>query len=212
MAKSSASGSLGSNERSIDLQYGNQYFFELTENMLAGGSVTPSNGWYNPSESVPISAMANQGWKFDRWMGNGTVSSNGGSYSLQVNGAVNETAEFFAALVLSASPNGQLQYGYGATSGVVDAGSSQTIYVAPSTSVARSATPSSLFYSVSGWGNQSAGTSPTSSIDVLSPAQGERVFRLQLCCVRHNWFNISYSCVPSWTIIEETDPFKILGF
>ncbi|MFI5420154.1 MAG: hypothetical protein ACHQ1H_04235 [Nitrososphaerales archaeon] len=45
--------------------------------------------------------------RFDHWIVNGTVSQMGGLTSLQVNGAVTETAEFFAALVRSASPNGQ---------------------------------------------------------------------------------------------------------
>ena len=172
---SSTSGTIGSSQGSLLINYQDQYFVVISDNTANGGSVQPSNGWYNASENVAISATPNSGWKFVDWKGNGLVSSNGsGSNSsiLQVGGPTNETAEFYAALVIKSDSNGQLTYGYGSTEGSVAAGSSNTIYVLPGTNVSFTASPSSLIYSVNSWnvGNDSAGASSSYSMVVSSPS------------------------------------------
>ena len=112
------------------LEYGRQYFVVIDQNTLKGGSVLPSDGWYDENDSVVLSATANEGWEFANWVGNGQTSSNAsapGYGVLRVNGPVNETAEFDASLTLSTGTNGQLSYSYGSIAGEVDEASSKTV-------------------------------------------------------------------------------------
>jgi len=174
-ANSSTSGTLGPEQNSLLLSYQNQYYVVMSENVQPGGSVQPSNGWYNASESVTISATTNPGWKFVNWEGNGELSSNGSAPEtsiVRISGPTNETAEYYVAVILKSDSNGQLTYSYGGTKGSVAAGSSSTIYVPPGTNVSFSAVPSSIIYTVNTWsvGNDSAGVSPTYSMVVSTPS------------------------------------------
>ncbi len=71
-----------------------QYY--LTMVASGGGTVLPSNSWYNAGQSVPISATANVGKSFSGWNGSGTGSYSGSSNpaSVTMNGPITETASF----------------------------------------------------------------------------------------------------------------------
>jgi hypothetical protein len=71
-----------------------QYF--LTMNAGAGGTVSPSSGWYNSGQSASISATPNGGFSFSSWTGSGVGSFTGASNpaTVTMNGPVTETANF----------------------------------------------------------------------------------------------------------------------
>ena len=116
-SNSTTSGTINS-QASILLNYQNQYFVAVNQNVQDGGSVQPPNGWFNSSQSITISAKASNGWQFAAWKGGNNGSNNSSSdLAIQVNSPVNETAEFYAAVIVDASANGQLSYAYGSTTG-----------------------------------------------------------------------------------------------
>jgi hypothetical protein len=153
---------------SISLDYQNQYFVSISSTSSAAGRVDPRSGWYNSGEAVTFSAIANSGWKFSGWTGSGAVASNG---TAVVGGPLNETAEFEAGLILSASSGGQFVYTAGSAQGTIMGDSSQTVYVTPGTRVILSASPSSALYSFRRWslGSDVASSSSSYSLLVSTP-------------------------------------------
>ena len=73
-----------------------QYY--LTMNGGAGGTVSPSSGWYNSGSDVSISATPSSGYTFSGWTGSGNGSYSGLSDPglVTINGPVTETASFAA--------------------------------------------------------------------------------------------------------------------
>jgi uncharacterized repeat protein (TIGR02543 family) len=88
-----------------------QYY--LTMNAGTGGTVSPSSGFYNSGQSVPISASANSGYTFSGWTGSGTGSYTGSSNpgSVTMNGPITETANFTLMPVMTVSTTALSHFG-----------------------------------------------------------------------------------------------------
>ncbi len=69
---------------------------QLTMNAGAGGTVTPSSGFYNAGETVPITATPNSGFIFSNWTGSGNGSYSGANNpaSVTMNEPLTQTANF----------------------------------------------------------------------------------------------------------------------
>lgn len=157
---------------SLVLKYENQYFVTVDLGTPLAGSVHPSNGWYNSSQSITISAEANAGWQFASWEGNSTTSSP--SFITRVIGPINETADYNAGVTINSGANGNLAFSYGSSHGLVAADTSKTVYVPLGTSITFHASPASLFYTVRSWSVANDSTSPSSpaySMMVSSPSR-----------------------------------------
>jgi hypothetical protein len=74
-----------------------QYY--LTMGAGTGGTVSPASGWYDASQSVPISASTNSGCFFGGWTGSGSGSYSGlnNPASVTMNGPITEAAAFTPA-------------------------------------------------------------------------------------------------------------------
>ncbi len=74
--------------------FATRYF--LTINAAAGGTTTPSSGWYNAGQGVQISATPNAGFSFTGWTGSGTGSISGiaNPTTITMNGPIAEAANF----------------------------------------------------------------------------------------------------------------------
>ena len=70
--------------------------YQLTVNGGVGGSVSPPSGYYNPSQTVTLSAVPNSGYVFTGWTGTGNGSYTGSTpgASVTMNGPIIETATF----------------------------------------------------------------------------------------------------------------------
>jgi hypothetical protein len=165
---SNTTGLVGS--QSPIITYETQYFVVVNSNAPSAGTISALQGWFNSSQSVSVTASANNGWKLAMWATNGQFSSNGNSTTFQVNGPTNETAMFSAGLIINSAANGHVDYNYGTTSGTVASSSSDTVYVSPGTNVLLNASPDSAFYSAGDWsiGNDSS-TSSSKNIVVSAP-------------------------------------------
>jgi hypothetical protein len=71
-----------------------QYY--LTMNAGAGGTVSPSSGWYDSGTTTNISAIPSGGYTFTSWTGSGSGSYSGANNpaSITMNGPITETASF----------------------------------------------------------------------------------------------------------------------
>jgi hypothetical protein len=162
-------------------EYMPQFFVSMNQNAADAGSVEGGNGWYNANTSVSISALANPGWSFEEWTGQaGTFNQS--SANIRVTSPLNETAVFYAALVINPASNGQIAYSYGSNSGTVAGGSTVTLFVSPGTNVTLSASSKSLFYSPGSWsvGNDSSTSPPTFVLSINSPTTVGISFDLNL--------------------------------
>ncbi len=74
--------------------FATQYF--LTMNAGTGGTATPTSGWFNSAQVVPITGIPGTGYSFLNWIGSGTVSFSGASNpgSVTMNSPITETANF----------------------------------------------------------------------------------------------------------------------
>ncbi|MDB6019278.1 MAG: Pectate lyase superfamily protein, partial [Pedosphaera sp.] len=83
--------------------FATQYY--LTMNAGTGGSISPSNGWFNSGSTVSLSATPTAGYSFTNWAGSGSGSYSGTSnqVSIAMNGPIGETASFFSPLATNIS-------------------------------------------------------------------------------------------------------------
>lgn len=152
---SQTSGAITSN-LAIQPKYYAQYLVSVSQNVAVAGQVSAVDGWHNASSSISISAASNSGWNFEQWTG--TSVTNESSKTIEVNGPVNETAVFYAAVSITPASGGHVSYSYGSTSGTAPGGTTTTFYVPPGTNVSLGATSDSSFYSPGSWttGNDSS--------------------------------------------------------
>jgi hypothetical protein len=92
-----------------------QYYLNMTADPTTGGTLTPSNGWYNIGTGFPITATSSESCMFLSWIGAGTGSYTGTSNpsSVTMNGAVNETANFECGTMNTMNFTGYLNYSNG---------------------------------------------------------------------------------------------------
>ncbi len=181
---SNLSGTVSS-PRVITPVYSAQYYVTIGENSPLAGSVSAKNGWFNANTSIPVTALANQGWRFEMWNGN-AGSINQSTTSFIVNSPVNETAVFYSSLAITSAANGHVDYSFGSNSGSVSGGSTTTVYVPPDTNVSLKASSDSSFYSPGQWsvGNGSSSSSASSFfLSVSSPMNVAASFELDLTLI-----------------------------
>ena len=170
---------------SLVFTYHHQYSIAITANPAAGGSTSQTNGWADAGSSVQVSQVPGQGWKFEGWTGSGSGSYTGqaNSTNIVVAGPIIETAAYFPGLNIQAGSNGEVTYTFGATSGTVKSGTSQTVFAAPGTAIILGASPSSILFSFSGWGIGAAGSSAPTTITLSSPTSVQGNFSLNVTVV-----------------------------
>jgi len=128
-----------------------------------------------------LEATVSPGWQFQGWIGSGNGSYSGSSTtaSLSMDAPVTETAVFYVGLTLTASGGGSLQYAYGATTGWVPAGSTETLFLAPGTNVTVNAAPS-LFYQLDDWDGSATGSVSSVVLIANAPQTLSATFGLSL--------------------------------
>lgn len=175
----------------IEADYVHQFYTRLDVNDAKGGSVagtftgtvangtvqgdlTPGPGWLDAGLSLSVAPFANQGWQFEGWTGSGQGSYTGTNPSIQVSveGPLNESATFYAQLSITAGAGTNVAYSYGTEAGTVDAGTTRTDFVPPSTNVTLRASPSLFLYAFASWKgeNLTAATTPSLAVVVDSPS------------------------------------------
>jgi len=164
--------------------YVHQYYFSIQLNDAQGGSLTAASAWYNAGNNISISARANEGWEFASWSGTGLASYSGSQSgeTTHLTSPVNETAIFYAGVVIISGPNGFIDYDYGnqsgTQSGIVQASSNSTIFVLPNTDVNFTESPSSVTYVFHGWSGDAKGNNVSTLLDVISPKSVSASFGL----------------------------------
>jgi hypothetical protein len=155
--------------------YDHQYYLLVELNDAQGGSASSVTGWYNNGNKINIAATPNAGWEFVSWDGAGNAAYTGPQIngSVSLTSPVNETAIFYAGLVISSGPNGSAEYNYGnlsgIQSGIVQPGSNRTIFVLPNTVVNLTESPSSVIYIFHGWSGSTKANSISALINVNIP-------------------------------------------
>lgn len=190
---STSAGSIFTSGEQVSAEYVHQYYAYLGVDEASGGAITSvtsllsrvqgqqqvihlSNGsdWFDAGSSLNASASPNRGWQFEAWkgLGPGAYSGAGPSIEVTVTGPLSENATFYPGLVITTDAGTNVAFSYGSTTGTVQAGTTKTLYVPPSTNVTLRATPSLFIYSFASL--QGAGlakaSKPSSSLVVDSPS------------------------------------------
>jgi hypothetical protein len=153
--------------------YTHQYYADLSVNDVNGGAVSQGSGWFDAGSSLSANASANQGWRFESWNGSGVGEYTGTSPSIgvAVMGPLNESATFYVQLAIAADAGTNIAFSYGSATGTVQAGTTTTLYVPPSSNVTLRATPSVFVYSFAMWKGEGTGaTKPSLALVVDSPS------------------------------------------
>ena len=164
--------------------YDHQYYLLVELNDAQGGSATSATGWYNNGNEINIAATPNAGWEFVSWDGTGNASYTGpqNNESVPLTSPVNETAIFYAGLMINSGPNGSVEYNYGnlsgTQSGIIQPGSNRTIFVLPNTVVNLTESPSSVVYIFHGWSGSTKANSISALIDANVPKSMKASFVL----------------------------------
>ena len=93
---------------SITWNWKTQYYLTMQANPSAGGTVTPSSGWYDSGTQVQISATPASGYRFGSWSGSGAGSYSGTSNpaTVTISAPITETANFVQIATVSFSATG----------------------------------------------------------------------------------------------------------
>jgi len=140
----------------------------------AGNSVGNGSAWIPAGSNMSANASSNAKWQFESWSGSGTDAYTGTSPSINVTvtGPLTENATFYPQLAISADGGTNIVFSFGSESGSVQAGTTKTLYVPPSTNVTLNASPSLFIYSFASW--QASGhameTKPSLALVVDSPS------------------------------------------
>jgi hypothetical protein len=160
------------------------YYLVTTQPSPSGGGTTsPAQEWVQSGATVALTASPASGWGFLDWsgtMGSSPISSASNPWYLTVTGPVDVTGYFGPGLTVSATQGGTVTVSAnGVTLGIVQAGSSQTFYVSPGTTVTLDAEPSQG-YQFTGWSGALSGTADPDSITVNAPASVTADFAPQI--------------------------------
>ncbi len=181
---------INSPNQEISGGYTHQYYVDLAVSDTSGGGISgnysrtyPGGGvlnsislgpaWMDAGGNLSLTAIAADRWQFATWIGSGAGAYNGTNPTIDatVTGPLNESATFYPQLAISAGGGTDITFSYGSSTGTVQAGTTKTLYVPPSTNVTLRATPSLFLYSFASW--QGAGlskaTKPSLSLVVGSP-------------------------------------------
>ncbi len=132
--------------------------------------LSQQSGWNNPGTNLDVTLISPRGWNFEGWSGQGIGAYTGSSSSLilTVTAPITETANFYAALTITAPSTGSVKYSFGNVTGTVGLGQSKIVYVPPGQLLSMSADPFPVFYAFSSWtGNISGG--PNATVAVTNP-------------------------------------------
>jgi len=151
----------------IVLTYQHQYTVLVFASPTNAGTVARPDFWQDAGASISLAQSAASGWRFSYWTGFETARSN--TTTIQVNGAVNETAVFYPGLAIVAGAGGAVTYTYGQETGTVPGGTSRVLYVGPNITIILRALPSSFLYAFTGWSGNATGTLGTTTIIVGTP-------------------------------------------
>jgi hypothetical protein len=156
---------------SIAPMYYHQYHVSVELNPATGGSVLVGSGWFGAGATFQTTASANPGWQFEGWNGSGEGSYSGvdNTASTVVGAPLVETATFYPGLTITASSGISVSYTYGATSGFIPEGTSQTIFAPQGTNITLTASPTLFIYSFSGWTGSTISSESTISVVLNSP-------------------------------------------
>ena len=80
----------------VVIPYSTQYYLTMVAYPAAGGSVTPSSGWYAAGAPVGLAAVNSTGYRFLNWSGSGTGNYTGSNPTptIAMNSPITENATF----------------------------------------------------------------------------------------------------------------------
>ena len=153
--------------------YLHQYRLDLSVNDASGGGISgswfsgavsqPVDWWVDAGQNLSMTAAASYQWQFEDWSGSGAGAYTGTSPAVNFTaaGPLSENATFYVQLAIAADAGTNVAYSYGSQSGVVQAGTTKTLYVPPTSNVTLRASPSLFVYSFSSWKGTSGVTALT---------------------------------------------------
>ncbi|EQD49636.1 hypothetical protein B2A_07601, partial [mine drainage metagenome] len=91
---------IASTNSTVVPHYTLQYYVTTAVSPSGAGTVSPSSGYFNQSQYVPISETPSGLNVFDNWTGagSGSYTGNAASSSIVVNGAITETANYYSPI------------------------------------------------------------------------------------------------------------------
>lgn len=174
---------VGAPNQKILGEYFHQYLVEFAVNQANGGAISSTSGiadrvsqtaaWVDAGQSLNLGATATSDWRFEGWSGTGAGAYSGTNATIDVTVTepLSENATFYVQLVISADSGTNVAYSYGSQSATVQAGTTKTLYVPPSSNVTLRASPSLFVYSFASWkgAGLSRETKPSLAVVVDSP-------------------------------------------
>ncbi|HVP22476.1 MAG TPA: DUF2341 domain-containing protein [Conexivisphaerales archaeon] len=157
----------------VSISYYPEYLLMENVNPDGAGNITPGSGWYVPAEWVTITATDGPYYYFTDWSGsgNGSYTGNSPSWSVQMNGPINETADFQKKVYLNLTV-------YPSGGGFTSPGNS---WFTPGTNLTISVTANSPYYDFRYWtGSAYNGNSTSWNITINSNVTETATFYVQL--------------------------------
>jgi PKD repeat protein len=175
---------LAANGTSQVVSFQHQFLVVLAASPPEGGSLSGVSGWYSANATLTLTGTATAGWKLMRWEGNGSGSYSGSmeTKDLAVSSPITETAIFYPGLTIEAGPGGSVAYAYANVSGIAQAGTTTTLYIANGTQVTLSAA-TDFFDKFTGWSGGATGDGFSVTLTLSGPESVRASFALSVTVV-----------------------------
>ncbi|HYY48634.1 MAG TPA: hypothetical protein VFA17_08115, partial [Thermoplasmata archaeon] len=145
-ATNSSAFGIAAEDLALPFLYVHQVWANVSGTPLRGGTVSPGSSWLDNGTFVDLRATPSAGWKFIGWTGEGAAAYSGVENPARItaSGPIREVGEFWPGLTVSVTGHGSVLFTYRNITGIVEGGTTRTLYVPPGTSVLLSAAPSAL--------------------------------------------------------------------
>jgi hypothetical protein len=168
----------------LSLSYSHQFLVSVSTNYLgmssssAGGSVQPSDGWFDSGGVLTLQATPSSGWGFEGWQGSGPSSYSGNltQTTIQVTSGIREVAVFYPSFTITVVGSGSVSYTSSGANGTVQGGQTRVLYLPPLEVVTLKAEPSAFFYRFESWGGTGSGAGATQVSSSLAPVTETATF------------------------------------
>jgi len=168
-----SSGLVSANE-TIAVVFRHQFYISVVQNVGAGGSISPSSGWYDSGSPLMLAATASPGWSFQQWQGSGSDSVSGQDPDLNLavgpGAPANETAIFYPGISVVSSGPSAVSYTDGSVAGTVAGNSRIVVYVPLDSELRLTASSIPFLTRFEGWAGADSSAGASASVSVTGPA------------------------------------------
>jgi|GEM_PF-920685 hypothetical protein len=154
-----------------NITFYHQYYVNITIIPTDAAKLNVKSGWFNENDKIIINVVPNNGWKFIKWIGEGSGSYNGTNQLIMLNvtSYIIEEAIFYAIVNIYSSTGLTITYSYLNHSGIIEENRNLTIYLPVNTTLNLAVNENTFLYTFNDWNGNFTSTNKNISVKITAP-------------------------------------------